>query len=253
MHDPRELYRQERERRRPESEKALSAVEAANQRARALFLDRLSLLQQGQSYREFAKTIGVSSHTSVEGWFKGEDSFPKLHQLRAIAQNATIEGVPKGKISLDWLCGMSDEPNREARTEVGDLPRALANHVAMEVGRALPRTGFWRVFAHDWKIDGRAIIADAVRRCVDSFNDASVGLDDLEAAQRELVDEAVQRTLPPFWPKRGESTEERQARRLEEQKSRRSLVTNILRRLMLAEFRRRVDASGAPHQRTVVE
>lgn len=113
---------------------------AAKERATELrerFLERLSLVRQERSLREFARVVGIP-HSTIHSWSRDEQSQPNLLHLQAIADHAELPGVPRGQLSLDWLCGLSDELSRNTRVEAEQLPARLAAHVARE---AIDRAG----------------------------------------------------------------------------------------------------------------
>lgn len=214
------------------------------ERLRELFSERLALLKGERSLRAFAADVGIP-HSTIHSWSRDERSQPNMAHLRAIAEHAEFPGVKRGRLSVDWLCGLSDEPDRDARAEVGQLPGVLANHVALEVTNRVPRTGFWKSFVSYWRTDGGAIIEQAIERELDCFRRASDGLDELARSERAAIEEQVDRSSPVSWPERGRNHEQRKASRDKEQRRRRGLVGSLVHTLKHAEFVRRVNELGA--------
>lgn len=203
------------------------------------------------TYREFAEQVGLP-HSTVNAWVNKEGSQPTLADLRAIATNAKHPGAPKGQLSLDWLCGLSTEPNREARAEFGQLRGVLEAYVRHEFVKRVPRDSapsasknLWNAFVSNWQTDGEAIIAQAIEREVDAFRSASAGLEELSATQRVLIESGLADAFPDPSPVRGESREQRQEGRRERRKHRGSVAASLSYWLAHAEFVRRVNQSGA--------
>jgi len=244
--DARETYRREKaaaEKRGAATTPKRRPAEA--EKARAVFVERLGMLRRGRSWRVFGAEAGLS-HSTMNGWTTNKNAQPNMADLRALAQRATLPGVRAGRLSVDWLCGLSDEPDRDARAEVGQLPGVLANHVAQEVLGRLPRTGLWKSFVYYWRTDGKAIIAQAIEREVECFRQASDGMDDLAREERAVIKERLDAADIPRWPVRGASHEKRMADYRQERRRREGLVAHLVLALQHAEFVRRVNASGAP-------
>ena len=221
-----------------------TSAPAGTEEARTHFLERLGLLRRKQSLRAFGAVVGLP-HTTVDAWSRNLKAQPSMADLRAIAERAELPGVKLGRLSVDWLVGLSDEPDRDARAEVGQLPGVLANHVAREMFGRLPRTGLWKLFVHYWRTDGKAIISQAVERELECFRRASEGLEDLALQERSIIEERVEESRDVAWPERGQSHEQRKAAAAREAQRRRGLVAHLVRALTHAEFVRRVNASGA--------
>jgi hypothetical protein len=80
---------------------------------------------------EFERKTGVPRQTSRE-WLKSgkRRTSPRLEDaLLRVGLFGDLPGVPQGRLSLDFLAALSDEPDREAHVEVGDLRRKLAQIV----------------------------------------------------------------------------------------------------------------------------
>jgi transcriptional regulator with XRE-family HTH domain len=204
------------------------------------------------TYREFAEQVGLP-HSTVNAWVNIEGSQPTLADLRAIATNAEHPGVPRGRLSVDWLCGLSEEPNREARAEFGQLRGVLAAYVASEFVRRVPRDsvpssakGFWNAFVSYWRTDGEAIIEQAIEGEIQAFQRASEGLDELGRSERAIIEKRLTESSPISWPDRSQSREQRQAARGKEQQHRRGLAGMLVHELTHAEFIRRINKCGAP-------
>lgn len=207
-----------------------------------------ALIENAGGQMAFARAVygdAASAHKGgVAKWYYGGSGI-SITEARLVARKAEFPGVQRGRLSVDWLCGLSDEPNRDARTEVGLLPGALADHVAREVGKRIPRTGFWKSFVTYWRVDGKAIIAQAIERELECFRRASDGLDELAKSQRAIIEARIAKTFPPPWPVRGQSLEQRQAARREVERQQGSLAGMLVYELTHAEFVRRVNESEA--------
>lgn len=149
-----ELYRREKARLRGES------VEERDKRLRATFLDRLALLRQDMSLRVFAGLVGVP-HTTIDSWSKKSESEPRRKDLLAIADRAELPGVPLGLLSVDWLCGLSNEPSREVRVTAKHLPNMLASYLAEQIAEKVEMRGRGELTGMK---DGESILRSLVDR-----------------------------------------------------------------------------------------
>lgn len=205
----------------------------------------------------FARAVYGDSATNankgkVRKWYYGASGISTAEAV-VVAESAELPGVQCGELSIDWLFGLSDEPNRNARTVFGQLPNALAAYVGREFVRRVPRDSvpssskkFWNAFVSYWRTDSEAIIEQAIERELEAFRGAAGGLDELAASQRSTIEKALSDGYPDPGPTREESREQRQANRRESQRHRGGYAAMIARQITYAEFVRRVNESGVP-------
>ncbi len=65
----------------------------------AIVKDQLYTLQNGMSYREFGKKIGIDKPSTVSGWFQSKTHLPTSHHLYKIAKVYDIDA--------DWILGLN--------------------------------------------------------------------------------------------------------------------------------------------------
>lgn len=104
-----------------------TAATTDREKSQEIFLERLGQLMRDKSERAFSESVGLS-HTTVNKWLKHGGS-PSPFHLRRLGERAELPGVPTGRISADWLIGLSDEPSLDARAQLGVLASAFTDHL----------------------------------------------------------------------------------------------------------------------------
>lgn len=192
MDADRETYRREMARR---GRTPAAAAEQRGTELRELFLDRLSAIRQDRSLRDFGDAVGIP-HTTVHSWYLDPRSQPNLLHLQAIADRAELPGVPRGLLSLDWLCGLSDEPSRNTRVEAEQLPAQLATYVEREaIAKAGPPIdgGFRETLRLSVFPQGGTLLQFLVDRLVEDLRDMEASYCRRRQEQKEI--QSIRRRL----------------------------------------------------------
>jgi|GEM_PF-4690394 len=234
-------------------------VSRDEKQVREIFRGRLNTLRSGLGLKQgpFAELVKVPRAT-IDSWeyeSTRDTAGIQLFHVRSIALRAKHPEVKLGRISVDWLCGLTDEPDMDKRTKVGDLPVALAEYVGDAVSRRvgkdehgnLRRDGFRISGMTYWLIDGKAIIERAIGAITKCFEDASNGLPELQMSHRKIIQGHAKSHPAAHWPQPGTNAGKRQAvTPLEEEAHRKAMTANLSRALIYAEYVRRINTSNAP-------